>query len=922
MPVTSRPVGIYGRDNELASLRALLERARRGHGGALTIAAEPGMGKSALVQVAQAEATDFRILGTSGVPSETPLPLAGLHGLLAPLTEPLPALPPRQAEAVAQIAGRGDGGDIDPFALCVAVHRLLTDAAKNGPVLCWVDDTHCLDRVSLEALAFTARRCAPEPIVMLFATDQRTIRDDNLGEYLAEIPCLRLGPLDEPASERVLDEQLVNGVSEDLAQELLELGSGNPLALVELVHALTPEQLGGEVPAPTCLPPYSRQRGHLRRRFDGLSEDARLLVMLALADDWLDCDTTLRAVRKAGLDLLALKEAETAGILVVDGESVELPTELLRSTLHSEASLSERQAAHELLASVLDKAQHRLRWAWHQAAIGDGQRGRLADELADAAVAASWSGDHAASSRALARAAALTPELDAKALRLIAAGADSWLSGRTWRSRTLLRQARPLARSPELRGVTDLLRGGIELCGGVPAMANRTLLNAAEQLLGTNRMLAVTSLMFAGEASCVAGDYQGYYAAARRAIELGKPDDPPAMRLMLDHFTGMAATFQGDHEKAAGPLRRVVRFADVVADSASSIWASQAAFTLGNSVQSLDMATRALNITGGHGIEILAPWALVYHSMSALLLDRYPSAEASSLEGLRTARALGQHNSAVDHLTILALLAALQGDRETALLRLNAAADGVAMRGLGRPAALSSWAFACVDLVGGRPADAMDRFRRMTTATGRVNAAIRAMAAPQFVEAAVRCGQRTRAVQALETFDHWASTTGSAARLALSQRCHALVAETPADAGEHFREAIRLHRTSDTALELAKTELLYAYQLRRARKPRAARELLAEAVKIFQQYHADHWIEQAQAELRAAGETVDVAAPATIDELTPQQAQISRLVSEGATNREIAGQLFISQRTVDYHLRNIFAKLGVRSRVELSRLLR
>jgi DNA-binding CsgD family transcriptional regulator len=229
---------------------------------------------------------------------------------------------------------------------------------------------------------------------------------------------------------------------------------------------------------------------------------------------------------------------------------------------------------------------------------------------------------------------------------------------------------------------------------------------------------------------------------------------------------------------------------------------------------------------------------------------------------------------------------------------------------------------ACADLADDRPADALDRLRLMAAATGYVHPAIRALAVPQFVEAAVRCGERAKAGQALEIFDQWAGTTGSMPRLAQSHRCHALLAGRGAAAEEHFNEAIRLHRASNTALELAKTELFYAHHLRRSRKPRAAREHLRDALKIFQEYDAELWADRTRAELRAAGETVARAASGTAAKLTPQQEQIAQLVAEGATNREIATQLVVSPRTVDHHLRNIFTKLGVRSRVELATLFR
>jgi DNA-binding CsgD family transcriptional regulator len=229
---------------------------------------------------------------------------------------------------------------------------------------------------------------------------------------------------------------------------------------------------------------------------------------------------------------------------------------------------------------------------------------------------------------------------------------------------------------------------------------------------------------------------------------------------------------------------------------------------------------------------------------------------------------------------------------------------------------------ACADLAADRPADALARLRFATAGTSPMHLAIRVMAVPNFVEAAARCGRRDPAAHALGIYDRWIGGSGCAPRLALSHRCHALLAAGEGEAGEHFREAIRLHHSTGTAFELAKTEMFYAYQLRRNRKPAVARELLRDAAKIFQDYDADRWAGRAIAELRASGESVPPGPARPAGELTPQQMQISRLVAEGATNREIARQLFISPRTVEHHLRNIFAKLGVRSRVELAVLFR
>jgi DNA-binding CsgD family transcriptional regulator/tetratricopeptide (TPR) repeat protein len=453
-------------------------------------------------------------------------------------------------------------------------------------------------------------------------------------------------------------------------------------------------------------------------------------------------------------------------------------------------------------------------------------------------------------------------------------------------------------------------------------MAYRSLSSAAPLFASSHRGLTVRALMLAGEASCLAGDFTAYFALAERARPMRRDDDPAAVQLGFDHLAGMAATYRGRYDEATSALRKVVRRADAVHDPESVTWASQAAYSLGDARRAYTLAVEAVHGARELGTLSLVPGALVYQALAALMLDRHAAAETAALEGMRLAQATGQRNLAVDHVAILALLAALQGDRASAALRLTAAAPEVATRELGRPSAFNCWASACLDLADDRPADALDRFGHMAAGVGQINLAIRGLAAPHFVEAAARCGQRARAEGALRSFEAWAASSGSTTRMALAHRCHGLVAETDAVAEEHFREALRLHRDDNAALEMAKTEFFFARRLRRARRPSAARGLLRDAVAVFQQFEARPWADRATAELRAAGDSVAPAAPPTGPELTAQQARISGLVAQGATNREIADLLLLSTRTVEYHLRNIFTRLGVRSRVELAALFR
>lgn len=898
-------------------MRELLTGARHRRGAALVAAAEPGMGKTALLRAFCAGAGDFLVVGTAGTETESTVAMAGLHRLLHQL--PARALPAHQARVVDRIVNAFPGEPADPFLLCCTVHRVLVEAAERRPVLCWVDDAHYLDYASAEALAFTARRLAEHPVAMLLT------RQLPVGPYrdpFPGLPSLQLTALDEDASLGVLHDRVPDRIPPDLAVEIIELASGNPLALTELASSLTAEHLCGAAPAPSSLPAGSRLRTTIMRRFQQLPADAQRLVLMAVADEQLEVSTVLRAAVEIGIDLRALDEARASGLLSQHDEVVTIPSRLVRAVLRAESSVMERRIAHNLLATVLDPEHDRLRRAWHRAAATGTPSAHLASEMSRSAEAMRQSGAYGAASVAYERAAALTASPGVKARRLVLAARDAWLDGRTRRSRALLNQALPLAAGPEVRGHGELLLGTIELHTGMPAMASQSLLAAAGGLADLDPTHAVTALLLAGEASCLAGDHKTYSAIAERAARLRQPDGPPAAQVMFDHFAGMAATYGGRHAAAVQPLRRVVRMAEASDDVTAKILASHAAYTLGESQACLQLATQAVCSARSKGLHALVPWAHRQLSLGALLLDKHSMAVSSSLEGLRQAQATGQQNFVAGHLVLLALLAALLGDRQTAAMRLDATADWLAPRGLSQPGTVGSWALACADLASDRPADALARLRLGAAGTSPIHLAIRVMAIPHFVEAAARCGRRDQAVRALGTFDRWIGGSGCAPRLALSHRCHALLAGSEGEADEHFREAIRLHHASGTALELAKTEVFYAYQLRRSRKPTAARELLRDAVKIFQDYDAELWLERAAAELRAAGESIQPGSPRPTGELTPQQMEISRLVAAGATNREIASQLYLSPRTVEHHLRNIFTRLGVRSRVELATLFR
>ncbi|GLW07834.1 transcriptional regulator [Microtetraspora sp. NBRC 13810] len=903
-----------GRDAERETVREMIGGARAGHGSALLLTGATGMGKTTMLGVAAEDATGCTVLRAVGAEAETGIPFAGLHALLRPVAGHLGELPPAQAAALGEVLDAGGGRNGLP--LRAAVLGVLAAAARRRPVLACVDDVHLFDRESREALFFAARRLGGDRVALLFAGRE------GGGPRLprsAGLPELPLGALGDDACHALLQDAAPGGLPADVRAPLVRLAAGNPLALIELAGALTPEQRSGDAPPPESPPRHGRlwrAHAHTLARLPG---PTRRILLLVAADPELETDTLLRAADPQDA-LAALEPAEAEGITEISGRRIGFHDALIRPVVYQEASLAQRRAAHRVLARVLDHDQHRLRRAWHRAAALDGPHEELADELDAAAARARDHGGYLDSSRAFERAAELTAGHTAKASRLAAAAYDAWLAGRPQRTRVLLARLHPFTTSEPLRVRAELIHGNLELRGGETSHARDELLNAAEWLLDRDRALAVRALLRAGEASYLAGDHQRYLAIARYAAALRRPDDPAATQLVFEHLDGLAATFRGEHDKAAGPLRRVLELAARVRQPAELMRAGIAALMLGEDAQALALSTRAVETARARGAAATVPHALESLINAELWMGRYAAVTAHALEGFRLANETGQRNSAAQHLGWLALMAAIQGEEEECRVRAASAIELAGAHGLGIAGALGNWALACLELSRGNTADAANRLRNATwSASGNGHLVVQVMATPHFVEAAVRTGDRDRAEAELRVLDRWVSSTRSPDRHALAARCRALLAPAR-EAESHFRDAIELHRKGSCEFELARTQLLFGGALRRSRRPGAAREHLHGALTTFERLDARLWAEQARGELRASGEAVRPRARRPVRELTAQQLQIARMVAGGATNREVAAQLFLSPRTVEHHLRNVFARLDIRSRVELARL--
>ncbi|MEV4470639.1 LuxR C-terminal-related transcriptional regulator [Nonomuraea salmonea] len=909
-PVARVPV-VRGRGAEERALRRLLDGARQGGGGALVLAGAAGMGRSTLLDLAAHLAGDaFLVLRGSGVEAETRLPYAGLHQVLRPVAGAAARLPAAQVRALAPVLAPGNAES--GLALPAAVLALLAEAAGERPVLVCVDDVHLLDDASREVLAFAGRRVGGERVAVVFSARAEE-------GWAAGLPVRVLGGLERAAVRELAADLAPGEVSEELLAALDQVARGNPLALTELIGSLTREQLAGVAAPPETLPRDGRLWREHAARLAALPEETRRLLVLIAADPEIDVPTLIAAARPC-CALTALEPAERAGLLYAAGDRYAFHDPALRGVAYHGATLLSRRSAHRLLAG----AGTELKSAWHRAWAMDAGPDRLADDLATAALKDRTPGGHPEPYLALERAAELTgghrPE---KAERLAAAARHAWIAGRPQVARALLARLHDLARAPnEVRAHVRLLRGSLELLGGETGSAREELLAAATWLLESHRMLGVRALVRAADASYRAGDNRAFIAIARQAAALRRPDEQVPAQLMFEYLEGMAATFSGAHREAAAPLRRVVELAGTPAgtvdDPSVLAWAGVASMLLGEDATAHRLSARALEAAGARGAASAVPQLLEYAIYPEVWSGRYTSVADTAARGLHLARESGQRNTAAQHLAWLAMTAAVEGDQETCRIRADAAIDLAGAHDLGIAGAIGTWALACLDLAAGRPADAAGRLRAERRTSRHV--VIRVMATPHLIEACARTGDHEGAEAALKVLEGWVGSTRSPDLRALVARCRALLA-APREADELFREALDLHGQGGHEFEAARTRLLYGSALRRDRRPGAARTHLHAALETFERYGARLWTEQARTELRASGEPVGPAPAAATSQLTPQQLRIARMVAEGATNKEVAEQLFLSRRTVEHHLRNIFSRLGVRSRVELVRLM-
>jgi DNA-binding CsgD family transcriptional regulator len=900
--------GLLDRIGERDVLNQLVTEMRAGHSGVLVLRGEAGIGKTALLGYMTDAADGCRIARAAGVESEMELAFAGLHALCAPLLGRLGNLPVPQREALNTAFGMSAGPPPDRFLVGLAVLSLLADAAEEQPLLCLIDDAQWLDRVSVQTLAFVARRLLAERVGLVFA-----LREPGGEHGLEGLPELVLEGLLADDARRLLDATIPGPFDTPVRDRILGEAGGNPLALLELGRGGSQIAVAGGFGLPVEMPLTSRIEQGFVCQLEPLPAETRRLLLLAAAEPVGDVPLLWRAAERLGIGPEAAGAAETAGLVEI-GARVRFRHPLVRSAAYRAAPAPERRAVHRALAESTDARLDPDRRAWHRARAADGTDEAVAGELERSAGRAQGRGGLSAAAAFLQRAAELTPDpalrvkrsLDAVQAKLdvadLAAAAD-------------LLAAAELGPGDELqRARLERLRAAITFASQRGRDAPPLLLEAARRLDPLDAALAretyleaFASAMFAGRLG--AGPDERAVAEAARASSQGATTG--AADQLLD---ALVTRFTKGYTASVTPLSQAIRvFGEPDGGGADRRWlwlACRLSQDLWDDELWHVLATRGVRLARETGALHLLPNALNYLAV----LNVHSGA-------LTTAAALIEEVDSIVRATGLpplkyaaAMLAAVRGDQAQAQALLEWGRRNATERGEGSAIAASWSATALLHNAHGNYGDALAAARR---ACEHEDVIFYGWARAELIEAGVRAGQPAEAAAAFDRLSERTQASGTEWALGVEARCRALLS----DDESRYQEPVERLARSRAAVELARSRLVYGEWLRRENRRVDAREQLRAAYDMFGRIGAAAFAERARRELSATGETVRKRTVEAVDELTAQEAQVARLAAQGLTNPEIGALLFISARTVEYHLRKVFPKLGISSRRELRRAL-
>jgi DNA-binding CsgD family transcriptional regulator len=904
---------LLGRRNERAVLDGLLETVHAGRSGALVVRGEAGVGKTALLDYAVDAASGMRVVRAVGVEFETELPFAALHQLCAPLLDRLEQLPAPQRDALAVTLGLSAGAVPDRFFVGLAVLGLVAEAAAERPLMCVIDDAQWLDRASAHTLAFVARRLLAESVVMLFATREPS-------EELHGLPELVVAGLDEHDARELLASVIPWPLDEQVREQIVAETHGNPLALLELPATLSPGQLAGGFGLPSALSRSleGRIEASFLQRLGALPADTQQLLLAAAAEPSGDPVLLLRAAARLGIARRNLERAQAAALLEV-GARVRFRHPLVRSAVLRAASDQQTRDVHSALAQATDAAVDPDRRAWHLAEATAGPDERVAAELEHSAGRAQARGGLAAAAAFLDRAVALTPDPARRAQRALAAAQTKYEAGSFEDALALLVMAEDGARDDLPRARIHLLRAQIAFASRRGSDGPPLLLSAARELEAVDAGLARTTYLEALSAGLFAGRLAGDAGLVEvsEAARAGPPPpDPPRPSDLL--LEGLTIRFTEGYGPAAPILKTALSAfrQETVLPPQEARWLWVAGFVasdLWDDETWALLSERHLGLVRSAGALSAMPFALSVRS--AIHLSRGELDRAAAL--------LDEMRAVVDATRIdippsseLRLAALLGHEAELANLIDTSVGDAEA-RGEGLALAIAETASATLYNALGRYEQAVAAVYRAAEPSYQFGLT-RAVA--ELIEAASRSGNEQLARTALDWLAEMAQASGTEWALGIEARSRALLSDG-GDAERLYREAIERLARTHVRVELARAHLLYGEWLRQDRSRPDAREQLRTAREMFRAMGVAAFAQRAERELVATGERIRVRVVETREELTPQEARIARLARDGLSNPEIGGRLFVSPRTVEYHLHKVFRKLGITSRGELERAL-
>jgi DNA-binding CsgD family transcriptional regulator len=903
---------LYGRRRECAVLDELLEQVRRGRGTVLVMRGEAGVGKTALLEYVAGRAWGCRLARVTGVQSEMELAFAGLHQLCGPMLDRAECLPVPQREALRTAFGLAGGPPPDRFLVGLAMLSLVSEVAAERPLLCVIDDEQWLDHASAQALGFVARRLAADPVGLVVAARVP-------GEELTGLRELTVAGLPDADARALLASALAGPLDARVADLIVSETGGNPLALLELPRGLTPFQLAGGFGLPFAAPLPSRIEDSFARQLDALPEPTRRLLLVAAADPSGDPVLVRRAAGRLGIPSQAAGPAVEAGLLEFRAR-VWFRHLLVRSAAYRSASPQDRQAVHRALAEVTDPRIDPDRRAWHRARAAAGPDEEIAAELERSAGRAQARGGLAAAAAFLERAVVLTADPARRTERALEAAQASLQAGAFGKAHELLVTAEAGPADELQAGRADLLRGQAAFVSGLGSDAPPLLLKAAKRLEQLDLGLARETYLSAWMAALFAGRLAGagdLLEVSRAARALPAPADPPRPAdLILD---GLALLVTDGPAAAAPALRHVVSaFTGPGISTAEELrwgWLAQAAASaLWDDDAWHAMLTRQVRLARDAGALDQLPVLLGALGTAAAWSGDFAAAASLIAQADAVCEATGSRAAPFAAM----MLASLRGDQAEAAPLIEATIAQAQTGGQGIAVAYAHWVTAILANGLARYDEALAAARHASKDTFTLHISMWAL--PELVEAAARSGNTEAAPGALEQLAETTQAGGTDVGLGLEARCRALLSGGTA-ADELYREAIdRLGRTR-LRPELARAHLLYGEWLRRQGRRVDARGQLRTARDMLDAIGMTAFAERARRELVATGEKVPKRSAEAHDRLTGQEEQIARLAREGRTSAQIGAQLFLSARTVEWHLGKVFTKLGIGSRRELQAAL-